>query len=412
LLLFVLALSCFLPQPIPGQTAGTTATAAPDHIALSWTGDPATSMTITWRTASTVTSGSVQYQVKSSGSGEALTSEARPHEFTTDLGTSKIFSATLTHLSPATEYSYRVGNSEHWSEKLFFKTAAAKIDAFKFLVFGDSQSSVTGSDPYGLWRKTLHAAFDANPDAAFIVNVGDLVDYGQSEQHWDAWFAASKGVIDAIPAMMVPGNHESYGMGKIGKPFFFTEQFTFPHNGPASLANQAYSFDYGPVHFVVLDSQSLEQKSSGDILAAEEPWLKADLSSASSAWKIAFFHRAPYGVKIGREETEIRDAFCPILEKYGVQLVFNGHDHGVKRTYPIKDGRQVKEASEGTVYYVTGRSGSKTYEDIGPKEFSAFFYAPLDQPDYLVVEGTKKKITVKVVLQDGTVIDTYSIDKP
>ncbi|MEJ2109252.1 MAG: metallophosphoesterase family protein [Acidobacteriota bacterium] len=350
-LFFALLFSAALLQLIWGQSKETTATTDPDHITLSWTGNPATTMTVTWRADSTIDHGIVQYRKKNENNPAVRTSEARAHEFTTDLGTSKIFSSTLEGLSPNSEYSYRVGNGSSWSEQNSFTTAPATVSKYKFLVFGDSQSSVTASDPYGEWRQTIHAAFD-------------------------------------------------------------TEQFSLPQNGPDSLKNQVYSFDYGPVHLIALDSQSLEQKSSGDILALQKPWLEKDLSSSSASWKIAFFHRAPYGVKQGRDEAEIRDAFCPILEKYGVQLVFNAHDHGIKRTYPIKDGQPVDNPLKGTVYYVTGRSGAKTYEDIEPNEHSAFFYAPLDQPNYLIVEGTSEEITVKVVMLDGTVIDTFSIRQP
>ena len=117
-------------------------------------------------------------------------------------------------------------------------------------------------------------------------------------------------------------------------------------------------------------------------------------------------------MKLNRDETEIKNAFCPILERHHVDLVFNGHDHGIKRTYPIKNGLPVDNPSQGTIYYVTGRSGSKTYEDIEEREYSAFFYAPLEQPNYFVVEGTDEKMTVKTVLQDGTVIDTLILEKP
>lgn len=410
-LLLAIMFCLSVQTPITGQTQGTTAKAIPDHITLSWVANPATTMTVTWRTDATVNSGYIEYHEKEGKAAESKRSEAQAHELLTDLGASRIFASTLSNLNPDTEYVYRVGDSGQWSEEHFFKTAPKKIEAFKFLVFGDSQSPVTGDDPYGLWRDNLHAAFRSNPDAAFIVNVGDLVDFGQSEAHWNAWFGACKGVIDTIPAMVLTGNHESYGMNRIGKPTFFVKQFTLPSNGPSSLKNQVYSFDYGPVHLVALDSQALEQQNSSDILSLEKPWLDEDLSASKAAWKIALFHRAPYGVKPGRDEAQIRDAFCPILENHGVNLVFNGHDHGIKRTEPIRDGKPVQDPLSGTTYYVTGRSGAKTYEDIEPKEYSAFFYAPLEQPNYLVVEGTKQSITVKVVLLDGTVIDTYTIQK-
>jgi hypothetical protein len=397
---------------IGGQTPAGTATPIPDHITLTWTGDPTTTMTVTWRTDATVASGLVQYQEGTGLSKDALETEAPARDFKTDLGTAKLFSATLTNLSPNTRYSYRVGDGTRWSGTHSFKTADPEAKTFKFLIFGDSQSPVTGDNPYGEWKETVQNAYKANPDADFFVNVGDLVDFGQIGAHWDAWFAAAKGVIDTIPAMPLPGNHESYGSRDTSRPEFFTSQFTLPRNGPVSLKEQAYSYDFGPVHLVALDSQAQEQMRYGDILSIQQSWLESDLTTSRKNWNIVFFHRSPYGVKSGRDEKEVRAAFCPILEKNHADLVFNAHDHGIKRTVPIKDGVAVKDPSEGTIYYVTGRSGSKTYKDIEEKEHSAFFFAPFEQPNYFVVEGTAQKITVKTVLQDGTVIDTLTIDKP
>ena len=412
LLALLFACAAIQPTITTGQTPGSTGTPAPDHITLTWTGDPATTMTVTWRTDTTVPSGFVQYGKGTDLGNDAQQTEAQAREFASDLGTAHIFSAILKDLSPNTQYSYRIGDGTLWSEQHTFTTASAEANTFKFLVFGDSQSPVRGEDPYGLWRETVQNAFRANPDADFFINVGDLVDFGQIEAHWNAWFDAVEGVIDTIPAMPAAGNHESYGSRDTWKPEFFTAQFTLPRNGPYGLKEQAYSYDFGPVHLVVLDSQGHEQMRYSDILSIQQSWLESDLTTSRKEWKIAIFHRAPYGVKMNRDEAEVRLAFCPILEKHHVDLVFNAHDHGIKRTYPIKDGVAMENPAQGTIYYVTGRSGDKTYEDIEEREHSAFFHAPLEQPNYFVVEGTDEKITVRTVLQDGTVIDTLTIDKP
>ena len=50
------------------------------------------------------------------------------------------------------------------------------------------------------------------------------------------------------------------------------------------------------------------------------------------------------------------------MEKYGVDLVFNAHDHAIARTYPIKNGVFMKRPSQGVIYYLAGQSGGKTYQ--------------------------------------------------
>ena len=387
------------------------ATPFPDHITLTWTADPATTMTVTWRTDTTVTSGLVQFQGGEVLSSSVQQTEAIARDFTTDLGRMRLFTATLAGLSPNTKYAYRVGDEDHWSSTNHFSTADPKSRSFKFLIFGDSQSSVKVESPYAAWAITIQNAYEANPDAKFMVHVGDLVDYGQIYSHWNAWFDATSGVIDSIPIMPMAGNHECYGSRDTWRPAYWSEQFPLPPNGPEGLKNQVYSYDYGPVHFVVLDSQQFEQKLYGDILAPQKEWLRADLAASEATWKIAFFHKPPYEIKLDRPNEEIRAAFCPVLERYHVDLVFNGHDHAVSRTYPIRDGSLVKTPSMGTIYYIVGRSGDKTYHDVAKTAWNSFFYNPEDQPIYFVVEVDDCKITIQTVKQDGTLVDSFFVDK-
>ena len=399
-LMFAAVLALALTSPNIGQDKSNGATAVPDHVTLTWTGDPATSMTITWRTDPSVTTGLVQLQVGS----RATQANATAADFDTDLGKCRLFTAALTGLSASTRYSYRVGDGEHWSPFRRFTTAAPKPRAFKFLVFGDSQSSTSGDNPYGQWRTTVQNAYRANPTAKFMVNVGDLVNTGQSAEHWNCWFAAATGVIDAIPEMPVLGNHEYAGGGG---PSYATRQFPVPQNGPEGLKSRVYSYDYGQAHFVVLDTE----KAKGDSLDATRKWLDSDLSASRATWKIAFFHKAPWEVKDGRTNEELRAAFSPTLEQHGVDLVFNGHDHGIGRTWPLRDGRRMEKPSQGTVYFVTGRSGEKTYKNLSKREWNSFFFNPLDQPNYLVVRVASDRLTVTTVKQDGTLIDDFFIDK-
>jgi len=382
-----------------------------DHITLTWERDPMTTQTITWRMDSGTAAGKVEYaEVLASKifSQNAKVAVAGMEELSTNAGNMSIHSVTLTGLKPGTHYMYRVSDGEGWSEVHTFATAATKISEFKFLIFGDSQSI-----NYETWRTTLHQAYQANPEAAFFTNVGDLVDVGQDYAQWDAWFNAAQGVIDTIPAMPLTGNHENYTPeGRFSLPVLFTAQLKLPLNGPESLKRQVYSFDYGDIHFVMLDSQAGEQAQFvPEMLEMQKSWLEQDLAATDKKWKIVFLHRPPYHNKAGGTNTNIKRAFVPILDKYHVDVVFAGHEHDYVRTYPIYGDQVVDSPGNGTIYVTTGRSGTKTYKDTSASEWDSFFYNPLDEPNYLAVEIKNNILNVKAYKQSGVLIDDWSIIK-
>lgn len=277
------------------------------------------------------------------------------------------------------------------------------MTGFTFLVFGDSQS-----DTYETWQKTLQQACQAQPGAAFFTNVGDLVNTGTDINEWQAWFSATQSVINRIPAMPLTGNHEMYtSRWKVNEPpALFTAQFQLPRNGPAGLTEQVYSFDYGNVHFVMLDSQEREEKQfMPDMLARQREWLEQDLARSNKPWKLVFLHRPPY------HNDNIQTAFVPLLDKYQVDVVFSGHEHIYARTYPLYGGNRAQSPDRGTVYITAGRSGTKAHERVAASLWDEVFYNPLDQPNYLTVQIQDNTLTVTAWKQDGTLVDNWQLDK-
>ncbi len=403
--LFVISSSALL-SAVPSVVA-----AAPDHITLTWVDDPRTTQTITWRTDVNTSAGLVQYVEATAGGAfpaKAGGATAAVQGLSTNLGDASIHSVTLTGLKPGTRYRYRVGDGASWSEPHTFVTAATTVPGFKFLVFGDSQSS-----NYDVWRATIHRAYEANPDAVFLTNVGDLVDVGQDFAQWNGWFAAAQGVVDTIPAMPVTGNHESYTPERqFSLPVYFTAQFKLPLNGPEALKGQVYSFDYGDVHFIMLDSQENEEKRFVPaMLENEKAWLEEDLRAANKKWKVVFMHRPPYNNKTYEANDNIQAAFVPIFDKYHVDVVFTGHDHTYARTYALNGGAVVDSPARGTLYVATGRSGTKTYTNLSARWWNEFFYNPLDEPNYIAVQVKGDSMTVEAVKQSGVLIDSWTVDK-
>lgn len=399
-------LAGYFPSVLLAEPLGT---AAPDHITLTWEGDPRTTETISWRTDAATDAGQVEF-VPSTAAGfhspAVRTMTAGVEILSTNLGDMNLHSVTLTGLKPATSYLYRVGGGKEWSEPHTFTTAAVSGANFKFLIFGDSQSG-----DYGIWQTTIQQAYQANQDAAFFINMGDLVDVGQDYGQWNGWFDAAQGVIDTIPAMPLTGNHETYTPEhQFSLPLYFTAQFKLPLNGPAEMKRQVYSFDYGNVHFVMLDSQAGEERELlPAMLDSQTAWLEQDLAATDKPWKLVFLHRPPYNNKGNQDNAAVRDAFVPVFDRYHADIVFSGHDHVYARTHPLYGGEIVDSPAQGTVYAATGRSGSKTYRNPFAKEWNEFFYNPLEEPNYLTAEIRGNTLTVKAFSQSGELIDFWQI---
>lgn len=385
--------------------------AVPDHVTLTWSGDPRNTQTITWRTDVSVAGGQLRFEEALGGEtfalpGVRLTAETRILE--TANGEMNLHSATATGLKPGTRYRYQVGSGEAWSEVQQFTTAPQTAAPFSFLIFGDSQSL-----DYGVWWTSLQQAVQANPGAAFFVSMGDLVDVGQDYEEWEAWFEASAGVLEVLPIMPLTGNHECYTPERVfSQPRYFTAQFALPDNGPAGLKRQVYSFDYGDIHFVMLDSQAGEQREFiPDLLERQRQWLARDLATTDKKWKVAFIHRPLYGNKPNGVNENLRRTFAPVFDEYKVDLVFTAHDHVIARTLAIAGDAAVAPPEFGTVYAATGRSGTKTYDNVAAKDWNVFFYNPVEEPNYLLVKVSGNTLQVQAITVSGAVVDEWSVEK-
>ncbi len=119
----------------------------------------------------------MEYRLK--GQNDTLTVSAQ-EDFFTDDGTENLqYLGRLDNLTPETDYEYRLVSEKNASDWHSLKTARA--DAFKCLIFPDSQSS-----DYSDWENLAQTAAKLNPDAAFFINMGDIVDNGEDHTQWQA----------------------------------------------------------------------------------------------------------------------------------------------------------------------------------------------------------------------------------
>lgn len=98
-------------------------------------------------------------------------------------------------------------------------------------------------------------------------------------------------------------------------------------------------------------------------------FLEETLAETDARWRIAAFHYPPYASGYQGSHLDVREAFVPILERHGVQLVLNGHEHDYQRT------RQIN----GVTYVVSGAASRERrtgYADF--TEYAAATYHFLD----------------------------------
>ncbi|MBL7766074.1 MAG: metallophosphoesterase [Chitinophagaceae bacterium] len=113
--------------------------------------------------------------------------------------------------------------------------------------------------------------------------------------------------------------------------------------GLASNTERYYSFNYGNVHFVNLDSYGLEEVNGNwygladTLLSPQVAWLRNDLTLNHMPWVIVSYHHPPYCMGTHHSDNEsdlvaLREYLNPILERFNVDLVLNGHDHTYQRS--------------------------------------------------------------------------------
>lgn len=360
--------------------------------------------TISWKTSTFGNPGIMEIRPKQSDNITRINAEAVELPSYNGGDRFMLHTARVTNLKAGTEYEYRVSVGKRQSAWKEFKTEPEST-SFKALIFGDSQSV-----NYKEWAKTAQKAWENNADTAFFINMGDLVDNGQDERQWNAWFDAATNLLAAMPIVPVMGNHETYSLDwKMATPDYYLSLFALPANGPAGLERYAYSYDYGDVHFIVLNTQLNELRDwYPDLLEKQKVWLEKDLSQTQKPWKIVLMHRGIWEHPFNGPLDEIGNTFVPVFDKYHVDLAFTAHVHSYARTAALKNGRQ---DPSGAIYITTGRSGDRVWDKSPQKPVDEFYYNPLDMPNYLVLEASRNTLKIAAFKQNGEPIDQTEIKK-
>lgn len=379
------------------------ATATPDQITLTWASDPRTTQAIQWRTNTEVNQGAVRYRVKKTPGAEvadpwitvaAQMSVLENHNTLNDPVCHR-YTVNLVGLEASTTYEYVVGDGTPagWVLPSEFTTAPDKTTPFKFIYMGDAQNGLD------TWGKVVRGAHAAEPDAAFYVMAGDLVNRGNQRDDWDHFFFNADGVYNNKQLVPAIGNHED--QGDLG-PWMYLHLFDLPTNGPEGVTpERVYSFTYSNALFLVLDSNVAP--------ADQVEWIEEQLKNSDATWKFAIYHHPAYSSGPRRDNLEVRELWGALFDKYHVDLALQGHDHAYLRTWPMKGGKKVDSPAEGTIYIVSN-SGAKFY-DQGEFDYTEVGLTNLSMYQVLDLRIDGNKLTYKAYDIEGNLRDEFVIEK-
>ena len=310
-----------------------------------------------------------------------------------------------------TTYYYQYFQNGEWSEAAKFTTQ--DFDSFKALLFGDpqigacsGQQSSEGDTMSGQlaarndafnWNITLNTALAANPDTNFLMTAGDQINTSKNEYEYAGFLNAS--ALQNYALSTAIGNHDSSNSN-------YSDHYNNPNTGlsteGATVAGTDYYYTYGNTLFIILDTNNYNCASHEAVMK------KAVEENPDAQWRVVMFHQDIYGAGDPHWDSDgmvLRTQLTPLMDKYDIDVVLQGHDHTYSRTYQLSsDGKEHTAYNKdnyrndpeyqeqnncyvinsdvvggtvidpaGTVYLETNSStGSKFYElEVGQQDFIA-----------------------------------------
>ena len=389
-------------------------------------------MTIRWRSSQSI-AGRVRYGSSPTSLDQSAVESAAGTEHEIE----------LTGLTPNATYYYSIGSAQDvlasGSDYTFTTPPVPGTTAnTRVWVLGDAgtanSSQTAVRDAFYSWTGSR------NPN--LVLQLGDnAYNSGTDTEFQGAVFNMYSTMLRKVPFWSCLGNHETGQAKDFVDTYPYFQVYTFPTagecGGVASGTEHYYSWDYGNIHFISLDSMTASRSATG----AMATWLQNDLASTTATWIIAIFHHPPYTKGSHNSDSELelvemRQNILPILEAGGVDMVLCGHSHCYERSYLLDghygtsgtitsamklnggDGRPAGNGAykkpltgvrthKGAVYAVAGSSGQISG---GTLNHPAHFIS-LNNLGSLVLDINGATLNATFVRETGAAPDTFTIQK-
>ena len=348
-------------------------TSSPKGIRLTYIHNFSDSIVISWFTEKSASDSKAFYSLKSDLSDSI---EIRPN--VTLVSNTPLYSAELVNLLPNKTYYYQIRSDNNILREIMnFTTFANNPNHFRFLVYGDSR---TGRNERSNLTKRIMESFKDSFD--FTIHTGDIVNDGRLQEEWNNYFMDTEFINAFKQGVYVEGNHER------GVNTRMYDNLLMPNNA----SNRYYSFTYGDMGFIILNSNS---ETVDDDIQTE--WLNQTLIefSQKNTFNFAFLHHPLLG---SRSYPYHRDNWKPLFDKYNTTLIMCGHNHHYERSYPMINSSDLLDFDDSelydynnlnnSIYVVAGGAGAPLYP-----VYNDLFIAHANETYHFVIVDIKEEIT-------------------
>lgn len=306
------------------------------------------------------------------------------------------YSVPLKGLKRETRYNYRIPGDI--SGQIYSFLYFPQSNSFSFAVIGDTANF--GEN----YEKNIKHLSGLKPD--LVLHTGDLQYYSHLYDSWVKFFVGFDEIFSHSLFLPVRGNHENELKGEYEN--YFLRFFGFPEMDTSFH----HSLEFGKTLFVVLDSEADPE--------GEKKFLESKLSDfntrVTDGLKVVAFHRPPYTLSYHFPFIPALEGFVPIFLKYGVQIVFNGHNHVYERFEVNKVTYIVSGGGGATLYdadYQLKRKASgeltveeeKIIDEIYPLRITAS-----SSHHILYCEVGEEKLLGKAIDSSGQILDTFQLN--
>jgi predicted phosphodiesterase len=252
-----------------------------------------------------------------------------------------------------------------------------KTGSVRFAIIGDSG---TGERPQIEVAKQMET-FRKNFPFDFVLMLGDNIYGSKTDEDFRKKFEHPyEGLLSTgVKFYASLGNHD-HTSERLYKPFNMDGQ-------------RYYTFKNANVQFFALDSNYMDP--------VQMEWLDRQLSGSTAMWKICFFHHPLYSHgKFHGSDVDLRARLEPMLVKYKVDVVLNGHEHVYERVKP----------QQGIYYFVLGNSGELRPHNLNPSPDTEKGFDT--DRTFGLFEIAGDQFNFQIVSRAGATVDSGVMQKP